>query len=116
MYRVIDVAGLFRELKNHNFGGQNMKLKLTVRDSFLPQNAGDYIVHFIDGKPSLKKKAAFDAAIEIDIAEFSPMLMRCVDFKSLYDYGLAEISEEKYLDAVHRLFLAERKPVCWTQF
>jgi len=116
MYRVIDIKKLFTVLKNHDFGGQNLKLKLTVRDSLLPQNAGSYILHFADGKPSLKKKAATDVEIEIDIADFSSLIMGCVDFRSLYDYGLVEIGDEKYLDAVNRLFLVERKPICWSQF
>lgn len=116
MYRIIDMNGLFAVLAGHNFNGQNVKLKIAIRDSFLPQNAGDYIVHFADGRPAVKNKAAFDVGIEMDIAEFSSMLMGCVDFRSLHNYGLAEISDMKYLDTVNRLFLAEQKPVCWTQF
>ena len=116
MYRIIDMKRLFAILVQHDFNGQNIKLKIGLKDSFQPTNAGDYIVHFIDGKPTLKSKGKYDVEIEIDIAEFSSLLMGCVDFKSLYNYGLAGISDLKYLDTVHRLFLADQKPVCWTQF
>ncbi|MEW5924710.1 MAG: GNAT family N-acetyltransferase [Candidatus Zixiibacteriota bacterium] len=116
MYRIIDMKKLFKILVKHNFNGQNIKLKIGIRDSFLPGNSGEYIVHITDGRPALKAKGPFDVGIEMDIAEFSSMLMGCVDFKSLLNYGLAEISDMKYLDTVNRLFLAEQKPICWTQF
>lgn len=116
MYRIIDMKRLFRTLANHNFNGQNIRMKISIRDSFLPGNAGNYTVHFADGRPTLKEKGMYDVEIEMDIAEFSSMLMGCVDFKSLYNYDLAGISNVKYLDTVHRLFIAEQKPVCWTQF
>jgi len=38
MYRVIDVQGIWEELAGHCFNGVSLRVKLTVRDSFLPEN------------------------------------------------------------------------------
>lgn len=116
MYRIIDTKSIFRILKNHNFGSQNCGLKLTISDSFLPENEGSYIIHFTDGKARLKKAADYEVEIQLDVSDFSSLLLGVVDFKSLYNYGAAEISRIKYIDTVNRIFLAEKKPVCTTQF
>ncbi|MBN1889495.1 MAG: GNAT family N-acetyltransferase [Thermoflexales bacterium] len=123
MYRLIDTAGAFKLLAAHNFGGQSCRLKLTVRDDFLPENEGSTLVHFENGLPCLAagEHADNDAdnhevEICLDIADFSSLLMGAVDFKSLCRYGLASISNASYTDTVNRIFLTEQKPVCMTLF
>jgi len=115
MYRIIDTNGIFRILKNHNFGSQNCKLRLTISDSFFKENEGSYLSHFTDGKARLKKAADYEVEIRLDVSDFSSLLLGVVDFKSLYNYGVAEISSVKYIDTVDRVFFAEQKPVCTTQ-
>jgi predicted acetyltransferase len=116
MYRVLDIPGLFRTLRKHSFGDQDLKLKLTVVDSFLKENSGSYYIHFVDGKPHLKRTRDFEVEIELDVADFSSLVLGTVDFGSLYEYRLAEISNIGYLTAVTRLFQVEVKPECTTQF
>lgn len=115
MYRVINAAGSFGVLREHNFGGQSVRLKLTIADSFIPDNAGSTVVAFENGQATISDGAA-DVAINLDIADFSSLLVGAVGFKALHRYGLARISDEQYLDTVHRLFLAETKPICMTRF
>jgi predicted acetyltransferase len=116
MYRVIDTPRLFTVLQKHNFGGQSCRLNLSIKDSFWPENEGSTVVHFVDGRTSLDTSGVYDVAIELDVAEFSSMVVGAVGFKQLYDYGLAQISDYAYVDVAQRLFQAEQKPLCMTRF
>ena len=116
MYRVIDTKGIFGLLRDHNFGNKDCKLKLALRDSFLAENDGSTVVHFRQGRPTLRDDADYDIEVGLDIADFSSLLMGAVRFKSLYKYGLAEISDERAIDTVDRLFMTEAKPICMTPF
>jgi predicted acetyltransferase len=116
MYRVIDTPGVFRLLRNHDFGGQDCALKLTVRDSFFPENDGSTIVHFRQGRPSVQPSGEHDVEVGLDVAEFSSLLMGSVRFSSLYRYGLAEISNDRAVDQIDRLFAVAAKPICTTPF
>jgi predicted acetyltransferase len=116
MYRVIDTKGIFGLLRDHNFGNQDCKLKLALRDSFLAENDGSTVVHFRQGRPALQDDADYDIEVGLDIADFSSLLMGAVRFKSLYMYGLADISDERAVDTVDRLFMTEAKPICMTPF
>jgi len=116
MYRVIDTPGLFRRLKDHDFGGQTCKLKITVRDSFYPEHNGSYSIRFKNGKAAVMKSGKPDVEITLDVAEYSSLVMGSVPFKKLHTYGLADISDKSYLDVVNRLFLPEAKPICMTDF
>jgi predicted acetyltransferase len=116
MYRVLHVPRAFQALREHNFGGQTCKLKITLKDSFLRENEGSTIVHFQDGKPTVKPRGEHEAEIRMEVAEFSSLLMGVVPFKSLLAYGLAGISKEKYADTVNRVFMTEAKPICRSDF
>ncbi len=116
MYRVIDTKGIFKTLANHNFGGQNCKLKLSIRDSFLKANDGSLIIHFEEGRPRLSESGEYAVEIGLDVSDFSSLLMGTVDFKNLYRYGLVRISEPSYIETLQRLFLVDQKPICFTAF
>jgi len=116
MYRVNDVKKLFELLGEHNFNDVTCRLKIKIKDSFVPSNAGDCIVHFRDGKPAIQKGGKYDIAVEMDISDFSSMIMGVIDFKTLYNYNQAEISDIKSIDIINELFAVEQKPVCMTAF
>jgi hypothetical protein len=42
--------------------------------------------------------------------------MGAVDFETLYEYGLAEISDNKYIETVSNIFKTSKKPSCVTAF
>jgi len=116
MFKVIDIAGAFRALVDHSFGGETCRVKLAVEDSFLPENSGSTIVHFSSGKPKVMEEGdGWDVEVTMDVAEFSSLLVGAVDFTSLYNYSLARISDDKHLATVERLFRAP-KPICLTAF
>jgi predicted acetyltransferase len=116
MYRIIDVNRMFELLGEHNFNEITCNLKISIRDSFLPANAGDYIVQFRSGKPVMQKSGKYDVTIELDISDFSSLVMGVIDFKTLYAYNQAEISDIKYIDEINRLFSVAQKPICMTAF
>ena len=116
MYRVIDTKDIFRLLRRHDFNGQSCRLKITLRDSFQPQNEGSFAVHFKHGFPVLAHADDADVEVSMDIADFSSLLMGAVGYKSLYEYGLSDISKESYLDLVHDIFRVEQRPICHTIF
>lgn len=117
MYRVINTRLVFEVLANHNFGGQNLKLKLRAKDSFLKANDSSLVIHFRDGKPKIKSlDTPYQVQIDLDIADFSSMLLGSVKFGSLYNYGLATISDPRYVDQVNRLFATDKPPICMTDF
>jgi predicted acetyltransferase len=116
MYRVIDVPGIFRDLAAHRFGTVTLCLKITVTDNFYPANAGSTVVCFTDGRPSVSKGKRYDAEIKIDISDLSSLITGAVDFRHLYRFGLAEISNEQYIQQLDRLFRIDEKPLCMTQF
>ena len=114
MYRVIDTKQLFYALKNHSFGGQNLTMKLRVKDSFFPENEGETIIHFKEGKPVVTQ-SKYEVTVEMDVADFSSVVMGAVPFDRLYQYGLAHISDPGYVGKVTETFKA-KKPVCMTAF
>ena len=116
MYRVVNARALFERLADRDFGGQTCKLKLTINDSFLPENGGELVVHFHSGHATVQDGGDYDLAIRLDIAEFSALLMGVVSFTALQRYSLAAISDMRSVGTVNRLFLAEEKPICMTLF
>ncbi|WIG59109.1 MAG: hypothetical protein OJF49_001856 [Ktedonobacterales bacterium] len=116
MYRVLDTPAAFRALADHDFGGQTLRLKLTIADSFFPSNDGSLIIAFDRGHAKLTDAAAHDAEIRLDVAAFSSLLLGVVPFKTLHTYGLAEISDPSHLATVNRIFLTDEPPMCLTAF
>ncbi|MGD2205874.1 MAG: GNAT family N-acetyltransferase [Anaerolineae bacterium] len=116
MYRVIDIAGMFDLLAERDFGGQTCILKLTIEDSFLPENAGSILLRFKEGFVRRLEDGEPDVEVGLDIAEFSSLLAGTVSFRSLYRYGLVDISDLAYVDTINHIFAVQQKPMCTTQF
>ena len=116
MYRVIDVPRLFALLAGHNFGGQTLTVQLNLRDSFWPDCDGKWVLMVENGRITLNQSATPDVEIGLDIAEFSSLIMGATTFRQLLTYGLADISDPAYADAVHALFYTPNKPICHTAF
>jgi len=116
MYRVLNTRKLFALLDDHNFGGVTIRLRLTVRDSFFSENSSSLILHVVNGRVSIIDGGEFEVEISLDIAEFSSMFMGAVGFHSLISYQLTEISDQSYVDSIHRMFATTEKPLCTTSF
>ncbi len=115
MYRIVDAPLLFKLIEKRSFGSMACRLKIDLVDSFFPNNNGSTIVNFTDGTPRLGDDD-YEVAIKLDVAELSSLLIGSITFKKLYEYGLAQTSDEGYLDTVNQLFIMENNPVCLTRF
>ena len=117
MYRVINTRKIFTLLKNHNFGGQTVTLRLLVKDNFVPENNDELFIYFNNGFATINKDMTnYDVQIQLDIANFSSMIMGVISFEKLYTYGLADISNLDYLAKVTKVFLVEQSPMTIEQF
>lgn len=116
MFRVTDTAGLFRQLGEGSFGPEELRLKITVRDEFLPANSGSTVVHFRAGRPVVKPDGEWDAEMTVGVGEFSSLLVGAVDAAALLDYGLMTLSDAARAPAVARLFRTGRPPLCRSDF
>lgn len=117
MYRVLDLRTVFQALTGTCFNPLSLKLKITLRDPFFRRNQASTPVQFINGRPKvLSSDRATDCEISLDISDFSSMLMGAVTLESLYTYGLADISDGKYLSDISNLFYIPRAAYCRTLF
>jgi len=116
MYRVIDTRGIWEELADHSFNDVSLGVKFTVRDSFIPENDGSVVVHFKDGRPEVVDGGGYDVEIKLDVARFSSLIMGVVDFRKLWMMGLAQVSDEGYVDELDTLFWAQHRPETIEEF
>ena len=52
----------------------------------------------------------------MDVEWFSSLVMGVVDFRSLWTYGLATVSDTTKVGALYRLFHSREKPVMMEEF
>lgn len=116
MYRVTDTRMLFDALKWHNFNNQTCRLRLNIRDSFLPENDRSVVVYFTEGRSMVVGNEEYDVAVDIDIADFSSLVVGAVDFRTLYKFGIVRVSDNKYIDKIDKIFKMPGKPICVTPF
>ena len=116
MYRVIDTPRLFDVLRDHDFGEVTTTLGITLSDSFLPENAGRYVLLVEDGRAALVEGVPAEVEIGLDVSEFSSLVVGAIDFARLHGYGLATISDAAAVPLVDRLFRAGQRPWCMTHF
>ncbi|MCB8968726.1 MAG: GNAT family N-acetyltransferase [Ardenticatenaceae bacterium] len=116
MYRVIDVPRLFAVLADHNFNGQSCRFTLSLADSLLPENGGEYGVLCVNGRITLTAPQPDDVVVSMDIAEFSSLITGAIGFNELYQFNLADISDVNLLETINQLFWTAQKPLCLTSF
>ncbi|MGC9335847.1 MAG: GNAT family N-acetyltransferase [Anaerolineae bacterium] len=116
MLRVVDRLRLFELLSERGFGGQTCTLRLTVDDSFLPEEAGTTLLRFDQGHLQCLEGGLADVGVRLDVGRFASLLAGTVSFRALHNYGLATLSDPTYVESISRLFAVEQKPMCTTAF
>ncbi|CAM3382047.1 GNAT family N-acetyltransferase [Brevibacillus invocatus] len=116
MHRIIDVPLFFKQLSQHRFGRENALVRMTIRDTFLPEQDGSWLIRFTEGLPQVVDEGQAEVEVSMDISEFSSLMMGAVSFQKLYMYGLAEIDHEDSLTMLESLFQVRQKPRCTTAF
>lgn len=116
-YRLLDVRRFFASLPDHRFGAESLTLRLTLRDSFLPEQDGSVVVRFEQGAARVEPDdTRADVELRLAVGEASALLMGCVTLRTLHDFGLMEVSDASALSQLDALFHAKRPPVCLTPF
>ncbi len=115
MYRITGLADFLQATDYRDYNGQTMNLRLTVSDSFRPENAGTYHLRISDGQLQLvpELEQAIDLAIEV--SDLSALLLGSVSLQSLYRLGRVQLAAE-HVSAVDSLFWVSQKPECITAF
>jgi predicted acetyltransferase len=116
MHRVINMPGIFDAMAERDFGRQSCRLRINLQDTFFPQQAGSTVVHVEDGRATVVPNGDYEVEMNLDVSEFSSLLMGTISFQKLYDYNLVNLSDPAYLRMLHRLFFVENKPICITRF
>jgi predicted acetyltransferase len=115
MYRVADVGALFEALRHHPFG-VDCRLRITLDDSFLPENAGSYVFGFRHEGVEPVSEGDEEVEIRLGVSDFSSVVMGVVPLQQLVAFGRVEITEPALLDRVTTLFWNGQKPICLTPF
>jgi predicted acetyltransferase len=116
MYRVVNFPSLFDKLSNVKFGNHTLKLKLTITDTFMSENNSSFYLNIEKGFIKLMDVNETGIEIKLDIADFSSMITGCISFKELVIYGLASISDSKYINTINDTFKVDSQPICMASF
>lgn len=109
MYRVLDVPRALEALAG---GGARPTVwaSLRVLDALIPENAEAFDV-------ALSGDGAVDGVTaSLDVADFSSLVVGALRFRTLFHYGLANVSAPEAVPALDRLFAADAPPLCTTHF
>jgi predicted acetyltransferase len=115
MYRILDLKWFFEMTAGHRFGTESFTLTIALRDEFM-QESGNTIVRFEDGVAKVIPKARPGLRMTIGIDSLTSLMLGCVRFRSLYEYGLANLSDAASVEVVDAAFRLPRRPICWTAF
>jgi len=113
MYKVIDVYRAFEDTSHRNYNSLNLGIKFILVDDY-DSSKKEYIVNFKDGYVDLANKA-YDVSLELKLSDFSSLFMGAVSLKGLYNLGLLEISDLKFLNPLDLGFYSD-KPKCNIDF
>ncbi|KGR79193.1 GNAT family N-acetyltransferase [Ureibacillus manganicus] len=116
MYRIIHVKGFMQQISQRFSNVPDLKWKLYVKDSFFPENQGEYIFQVKDGLLEVIDFGIVEVEVKIDITELSSLLMGVITLKELYMYSKVEISDPTFLPVLNSIFTVLDKPVCTTAF
>ncbi len=116
MYRVINTKRFFEVTEDHSFGDQSVTVRFVIRDSFMPENDGAVTVSFDHGRPHVVAGGQPQVEIAMNVAEFSSLVLGAISFSRLHLYGLAEISDDRQIQSIDRLFAQPHGPFCLTNF
>ncbi len=115
MYRITGLKEFLQQTGYRNYNGQTINLRLNVTDTFRPENAGEYLLSFQEGKLTLVDKLDSAVDVSIDIAELSTLAMGSVGFGELYRLGKVQTGAG-YVKELNKLFAVSAKPECITAF
>jgi len=79
-------------------------------------NQGSTLLQFSDGEVKILDHGRYDVEATMNVEWFSSLIMGVVDFRSLWTYRLAQVSDDAKVGNLHRLFHSWDKPVTMEEF
>ncbi|WP_409275279.1 enhanced intracellular survival protein Eis [Neobacillus sp. SCS-31] len=116
MYKIIDIEKMIGDLEGRVFGNVSACFSLLVHDSFDTAAPVTIIVRLEDGKLSKGKAEYSQFNIELDIADFSSLMVGAVGFRKLHRFGRLKLSKPEFAPLMEKAFQGDEKPICTTPF
>lgn len=114
MYKIFNVKEVFKQCDHRNYNNVTLAVRFIVVDEYNKEN--EVIVKFENGTVTSVDGDDYDVTLKTTISEFSPLFLGCTSVKGLYNLGLLEVDDIRYLDELDRAFYTSQKPVCYTDF
>lgn len=115
MYRVVDLPVLVRALADVRFGALSARLQLHLDDPLIETNSEPVVLAFDRGALALDTPRQGDAALHLDVADFSSLMMGATRLPSLVRYGRARLTQPAQLAELDAAFTTD-PPQCKTAF
>ncbi|WP_163101992.1 GNAT family N-acetyltransferase [Peribacillus alkalitolerans] len=113
MYKILDVEKILTATPRL---GISCKFNVVLHDSFHSPEPQKFMIHSQDGKISIEEYRDHEDRIELDISDFSSLIMGVVDARTLYRFGKLTITNTNLLNILNEIFNVHEKPVCTTLF
>jgi len=117
MYRVISMEKILEILMAKDSPEPFPPLCIELKDRLLPEQEGAYYVYQEESRLAFSRQPVEAAVVmEIDIADFSALVMGSTKLQSLLFSGKVTLSDHGCLPALESFLQAEQFPVCLSRF
>jgi predicted acetyltransferase len=117
MYRVISMEKILKILTAKDSHEPFPTLRIWLKDSLMPEQEGAYFVYQEKNKLTFSRQARPAAVeMEIDIADFSALVMGSTQLQSLIFSGKVTLSDHGCLSALESLLQTRQFPICLSRF
>ena len=115
MYRSLGNTALLERCSGRDFGIGECTVAFEVADAIVPTNAGTTTVRFAGGWAEVTD-AHPDVTVQLDVAEYSSLIMGAARLRTLVTYGGVRVSEYAWLDTVDAVLATAEPPRSTTWF
>lgn len=119
MYRIINIEKILEILtaKAVVTAETFPSLCIRIKDRLLPDQEGDYYVYKEENQITFSTETrSFDVEMEIDIADFSALVMGSANLQPLIFSGKATLSNQAYIPVLEEFFEIQSLPICISRF
>ncbi|RLQ96186.1 GNAT family N-acetyltransferase [Falsibacillus albus] len=118
MYRIINIERLLHDMATIPVCHIDKSCRINIQDTFMHQDQKQTVsLMCIDGTIRVKDaEAPTDFEAEIDISDFTSMMMGNITAARLYLYGKLQVSDADCLETLERLCASFKPPICTTGF
>ncbi|MEG0687016.1 MAG: hypothetical protein RR425_06985, partial [Erysipelotrichales bacterium] len=112
MYKILDVKKALEEHIAKSYNNVDTKYRLIIQED---SNEQEIVVNHDSGSINLNS-TEYDYTIKMHIRDYSVLLLGCTNAQSLFNLGLLEIDNPKYLKEFDLAYYSSKKPINNTDF